>query len=423
MPRQTPPAAASGTTPVAVVADSSACLPEHLLQQYRITIVPLVFLLDGEIYHDGLLSSREFYQRLESARRPPTTTAPAPGEFLDAFRHARDAGAGAVVCLTLSAAFSGTHSAALNAAELAASELPGLPVRVLDTGGLAMTHGFAVLAAARAAQAGASLEEAAAAAKAVASRASLIGALDTMRYLVRSGRVPWILHWAASILRIKPILATEGERVRSIARVRTSPRALERLLRHLEARAGPPEHLHVAVMHADAPDRAEVLSREVRRRFSPVEMLVTEFTTVMGIHTGPGFLGIAFYSDEGLPSPEPARRRQPLLERDVRLLRGALGPLPPAEPRPAFVVLIGLPGSGKSHLAREIIRRRPLALVESDQMRRALFKRPAYTETENTRLFRACHQLLEELLAAGIPALCDATNLRELHRRPLYEIA
>src|SRR5439155_25370475 len=181
--------------------------------------------------------------------------------------------------------------------------------------------------------------------------------------------------------------------------------------------------LHVAVMHADAPDRAEVLSREVRRRFSPVEMLVTEFTTVMGIHTGPGFLGIAFYSDEGLPSPEPARRRQPLLERDVRLLRGALGPLPPAEPRPAFVVLIGLPGSGKSHLAREIIRRRPLALVESDQMRRALFKRPAYTETENTRLFRACHQLLEELLAAGIPALCDATNLRELHRRPLYEIA
>src|SRR5439155_23893877 len=138
--RQTSPATPSPATPVAVVADSSACLPPHLLQQHSITIVPLAFLLDGEVYHDGRLSSREFYQRLESARRPPTTTAPAPGEFLDAFRRARDDGAGGVLCLTLSSAFSGTHSAALNAAELAASELPGLPVRVLDTGGLAMTH-------------------------------------------------------------------------------------------------------------------------------------------------------------------------------------------------------------------------------------------------------------------------------------------
>ena len=209
---------------VAVVTDSSACLPPEVIEKCAIIVVPLAFLFDGELYHDGTLSSGDFYRRLRAARRFPTTTAPAPGEFLEAFRRARDGGAEAVLCLTLSSAYSGTHSSALNASKLAEQELPGLVVRVQDTHGLAMSHGFAVLAAARAVQAGAGLEAAAEVAQQVGASVHLVGALDTMRFLAKSGRVPRIVHWTASLLQIKPILAANGEDARGVGRARRCTR-------------------------------------------------------------------------------------------------------------------------------------------------------------------------------------------------------
>ena len=280
---------------IAVVTDSSACLPPALAAEHGIAVVPLAMLVDGELFHDGALSSDDFYARLEAARKPPTTTSAAPGEFLEAFRAAHAAGSREVLCLTLSSRYSGTHSSAVNAGKMAAAELPDLRVEVVDTGGIAMTHGFAVLAAARAARGGGSLDDAAAAARRVGEAAHLVGALATTRYLAKSGRVPWIVHWAASALRIKPVLASNGNGVGAVGRARTPAQANARLLRYVDQKPhGAP--LHVAVMHAAAPARAEELAALVKERFAPAELLVTEFTAVMGIHTGPGFVGLAFYS-------------------------------------------------------------------------------------------------------------------------------
>jgi len=407
---------------VTVVTDSSSCLPPGLLEEYGIIVVPLSFLLSGELYRDGDLSPAEFFRRLEVARGPVATNAPAPGEFIEAFRRARDRGAEAVLCLTLASEFSGTHSSAVNAARMAQTELPDLTVEVADSGALAMAHGFAVLAAARVAAAGGSLEEAAAAARAVAARAHMVGALETMRYLARGGRVPWIVHWAASLLRIKPVLAFSGGRVRAVARARTMAKAVERMLDYMAARLEPGEPVHAAVMQAGAPGLAEDLAHRVQERFAPAQLLVTEFTSVMAIHTGPGFVGLAFCSG-GLGDSERRAERDNQLEEDLRVLEGALGPLPPPQGRPALVVLSGLPGTGKSHLARELCRRYPLARLESDVLRKALFARPTYSAPESARLFAACHALLDRLLARGVSAVLDATNLKEIHRRPLYRIA
>ena len=402
---------------VAVVTDSSACLPPEVIEEHGIIVVPLAFLFDGELHHDGTLSSSEFYRRLRAARRFPTTTSPAPGEFLEAFRRARDGGAEAVLCLTLSSAYSGTHSSALNASKLAEQELPGLMVRVRDTHGLAMSHGFAVLAAARAVRAGAGLEAAAEAAQQVGASVHLVGALDTMRFLVKSGRVPRIVHWAASLLQIKPILAANGEDARGVGRARTMARALQEILRYVDERVRPGAPLHAAVMHADAAEQAERLEREMRERYSPVELMVSEVTSVMGIHTGPGFVGVAFYSETEVREPQAG-------ERDVQVLAASLSGLPPPQERPALVVISGLPGSGKSHLARALVERYPLAWLQSDALRRALFgPRPSHSAAESERLFAACHVLLDKLLAGGIPVVLDATNLGELQRRPLYRIA
>ncbi len=407
----------------AIVADSSACLPPEVLAEYGIIIVPLTFLLSGELRRDGEFSGREFYERLRDGRGSPLTNAPAPGEFLEAFRGARDGGATSVLCLTLSADFSGTQSSAKNAAEMAAHELPGLDVHVADTGGVAMVHGFAVLAAARAVRAGATLEEAAAAAREVGGRAHLVGALDTTRYLAKGGRVPWIVHWAASVLQIKPILATTDGKVGGVGRARTMARAMNRMLDYMGARVRPGLPLHVAVMHADASQRAQELAGRVRERFCPVELMITEFTSVMGIHTGPGFTGLAFYSREPAAGRDSPREGDAMLRRDVQTLEESLGLLPSPQAAPALVVLSGLPGSGKSHLAREVCRRYPLARLDSDALRKALVKRPTYSGPESGRLFAASHALLDRLLARGAPTLVDATNLKEVYRRPLYHLA
>jgi DegV family protein with EDD domain len=283
---------------VAIVADSSACLPPELIEAHRIALVPLGLTIDGELFEDGSLSNRELFQRLAASRGGAQTASPSPGAFLEAFARERDGGATSVLCLTLSSRYSGTYGSALAAADLAQDKLPGLNVRVVDTGGLAMAHGFAVLGAARVAEASGCLDQAAEAARRIGHAGQLLGALDTLRYLVKGGRVPWVVGWAASLLRIKPVLAFEDGSAKSIARPRTWAAAREQMLRRMSAETPGDGALHVAVMHVDAPDRAKELAGDVQARFHPVELLVSEFTSVMAAHTGPGFVGLAYYRDE-----------------------------------------------------------------------------------------------------------------------------
>lgn len=415
-------------TKVAIVTDSSACLPAQFSQAHQITTVPLAFLFDGEMYHDGRLTSRDFYALLRASRKFPTTAAPAPGAFLEAFREAARTSQ-AALCITLPATFSGTFNSALAAVDMARQELPDFPVRVVDSHSLAMCHGFAVLSAARAAEQGATMDEAEAVVKDIASRAHLIGALDTLRYLAKSGRVPMAVHWATPLLQIKPILAAQGEEVHSVERVRTMPRALSRLLAHVERRLDGQRPLHVAVMHADAPAAAADLTAAIRQRFQPEELLLTEFTSVMGAHTGPGFVGVSFFSGQPTAptqhavSDSPADTSTATLEEDVSKLESCLGPLPPPRARPFLVLVSGLPGSGKSYFSRELAKRYPLAHLNSDVLRRRLFAPPTHGAAESARLFAAVHVLLARLLSRGVSAVLDATSLKEAHRRPLYDIA
>lgn len=115
-------------------------------------------------------------------------------------------------------------------------------------------------------------------------------------------------------------------------------------------------------------------------------------------------------------------QRQQLLE-DARVIKECIQPLPPPRTSPVLVVLSGLPGSGKSHFCRRLVSRYPMALLKSDALRKALFGQPTYSPEESRRLFSACHLVLSRLLAKGIAAILDATNVREVHRRQVYRIA
>ncbi len=114
---------------------------------------------------------------------------------------------------------------------------------------------------------------------------------------------------------------------------------------------------------------------------------------------------------------------QSQLRNDVQLLRQSLGPLPEPVVEPPFIVVSGLPGTGKSYFCRKLAERLPLAILGSDVLRKILFPAPSYSLKESSRLFHACHLLIEELLSKGIPLVLDATNLSERNREKLYHIA
>jgi DegV family protein with EDD domain len=267
------------------------------LREHGISLVRIPYQIDGHTLRDGELTPAEFYSCLRAAKTRPSTQAPSPGEILSAFRRARESGADGVVCITLPDSYSGTFRAAVAAEELGRTDLPDFPIRVVDSGGLAMVHGFAVLAAAWEACRGGDPSSIATAATERAAGTRLVGALESTHYLAKSGRVPLVLHWAASALHIRPIFAAEGTKTRSVGRSRTAEGAVEQIIEYIEGNSTPGDPIQFAVMHADAPDRAERLADTLRDRFNAAGVMITEFTPVMAIHTGPGLLAVAFYAE------------------------------------------------------------------------------------------------------------------------------
>ncbi len=280
---------------VGIVTDSTACIPAELAAQHEIEVIQLLLEFGNEVFRDGMTTdAADFYRALATAGRPPTTAAPSPGVYAEAIMRAA-AGADAVLCLTVSRQFSAMYDAATQGAAIAKQQAQ-LDVRVLDSGAAAMAQGFVVLEAARAAQAGADVDQVIRRAKRLMPRVQLLVALDTLTYLGRSGRVPRLLIWAASPLQVKPIVEFKRGAYRPVAFARTNQRATERLFQALERRTRPGA-LHVCVHHTNAVRAAEALAARVRASLDPKELLIAEFTQVMGVHTGPGLLGFAFYTE------------------------------------------------------------------------------------------------------------------------------
>ncbi|MBQ0863160.1 DegV family protein [Streptomyces smyrnaeus] len=272
--------------PLAIVTDSTAYLPPEALRRYGIEAVPLTVVLGKEALEEGTeISARSLAAALRE-RRPVTTSRPSPETFARTFRAAAEAGAAGIVSLHLSAEFSGTYDAAL----LAAKEAP-VPVRVVDTGVVAMALGFCALAAAEAAEAGASLDEAVAAAEKRAEGTSAVFYVDTLDYLRRGGRIGAAQALLGSALAVKPLLEVADGRIGMLEKVRTASKAIARLEEIVVERAGD-QRVDIAVHHLAAAERAEQLAERFRDRVPGLrELHVSEVGAVIGAHTGPGLLG------------------------------------------------------------------------------------------------------------------------------------
>ena len=283
---------------VAVVVDSSSCLPPDLLRKWKITVVPHELIIDQRSFRDGVdIRPDEFYRLLAQKNSSNmTTSAPQPGHFLEAFlaagQHAPN-----VLCLTLSAQFSATYRSACAAVEMANGNIPYSNVQVVDSRAAAGGSGLIALAAARWASMGLSLAQGVVNVDRLVPRVNLLAFLDTLRYLRRSGRIRRIEAWAGSLLRIKPLTELRMGEARMLERPRSRAKATERLLHIMHQRAGNLP-VTVNVMEADDPEDARALSRRIESDFNCREIIVSQFTPVMGLHTGPGLLGVAFYTDD-----------------------------------------------------------------------------------------------------------------------------
>ena len=282
---------------VAVVTDSTAYLPPGLAERYGVHVVPLYVVLAGRSGREGSdVTSEEVARALAVRGGQVSTSRPTPGDFVAAYRARLDAGAERIVSVHLSGELSGTW----DAARLAAASVGEHLVTVLDSRSAAMGSGFAVLAAARAAATGAGAEEVADAARTTAAGTRTLFVVDTLEHLRRGGRIGSAAAALGTALAVKPLLHVSDGQISALEKVRTTTRALHRLVQRAAEAAGDAP-VDVAVHHLAAPDRAQRLAEQLSARLSVRELHVSELGAAIGAHVGPGAVGVVID-----PSPRPA---------------------------------------------------------------------------------------------------------------------
>jgi DegV family protein with EDD domain len=272
---------------VRVVTDSACDLPDDLIERDGIEVVPLTIRFGKEELVDRKeLSTDEFWRRLGDSDVLPETSAPSAGAFEGAFRRLVDDGATGIICINLSSKLSATMQSAQVAAQAVQADCP---VVVVDSLMVSMGLGSLCLSAARRAAEGGTLESIVANVTDRRNRSKLYGALDTLEFLKKGGRVGNARALLGSMLAIKPVLEVRDGEVEEAGKVRTRSKALRLLVDRVKE--GPFENL--AVLHGNAPDLDELL--DLLEPLAPRdEIVVGQIGPVIGTHAGPRVIGVTF---------------------------------------------------------------------------------------------------------------------------------
>ena len=268
----------------AVVTDSTSDLPDEWRQRFGIEVVPLKVLFGTETFRDGVdMSNEQFFARLATSSKLPTTSAPSPGEFAEVYRRLARSHDGCV-----SIHIGSRLSATAEAARVGASSVEGFPVHVIDSQSVSMPIAFLCRVAAESA----TLDEATAAVEQRVPKCRVLALLDTLRYLEMGGRLSRAQAMIGTMLDVKPLLlVAENAEIKPVDRVRTRSRAITRMVEFFRSEQ-PVEY--VGVMHAQAADEAERVATELRSEFPDREVTVGQIGCVLGTHTGPKALGIVY---------------------------------------------------------------------------------------------------------------------------------
>jgi DegV family protein with EDD domain len=272
---------------IRVVTDSACDLPGQVVAEHGVTIVPLSIRFGATELVDGRdLTVEDFWARCAVSPVLPETAAPAPGAFAEAFQGLVGGGAEGIVCINLASKLSAT----IQAAQAAANDFGAVPVQVIDSKTASLGQGILVLAAARMAAEGKSMEDVVGTVTDLVGRVRLVATLDTLDNLKKGGRIGGAQAFLGSMLSIKPVIQVIDGAVEQESKQRTRTRSL-RYLADKVAAAGAIESL--SVMHAQAPDLSEFL--DMLSAVTPRDqILVGDVGPVIGTHAGPGAIGCAY---------------------------------------------------------------------------------------------------------------------------------
>ena len=277
---------------IAIITDTDASLPLSLAGHYAINQVPIIVLFGEESFRDVYeIDSTTVFARIDKEGKLPTTSAPSPGQFSEAFQAAFDGGADSILCLCVSSEISATYGAAVAAGEM----YPNKEIKVVDTRSVALGQGMMVLAAAEALAAGSSIDEAAAAAMDAGERTQLFAALPTLKYLAMSGRVGHLVAGVAGLLSVRPILTIRDGKLDLLERVRTQKKSWERVVELCIESIGDRPIERMAMIHITAPEDAGQLESLLRAELDcPDEVMHIELNSGLAVHAGAGLVGVVF---------------------------------------------------------------------------------------------------------------------------------
>jgi DegV family protein with EDD domain len=273
---------------VKIVTDSSADLPDQLVEELGIAVVPLYVRFGEEVYRDRVnITEEQFYQRLENDPVHPTTVQPGPQDFLEVYQKLAPEADG-IVSIHISSKLSGTCNSALMAKDMMEG---GCPVEVVDSNAVTMGLGLIVIAAAQMAKAGESMDKIAEEVKKAIPQIHLLAMFDTLKYLLLGGRIGKAKALLGSILNVKPIVSLKDGEVVPAGQARNRAKGMDRLFDFVKSAA---DIQDLAVVYNTMPDEAQTLAERIGSVFDKEKIVIARVGPALGVHMGPGMLIVAF---------------------------------------------------------------------------------------------------------------------------------
>ncbi len=283
---------------VAIVTGSVAQVPQDQQERLGIRVIPFTIQLNGKSYLDdgSAISATEIYRIMRTSDALPTTAAPSSGEYISTFQSLFEEGYKDIVYISLSEKLSSDYTVACGIAEALTKQNSGHRVYVYDSMSAAVAQGFLAIEAAERAERGETVQQILHWLDEAKSRAGLVACVDSLKYLARTGRIGKASKFLGSLLDVKPILSIVDGEVAPIAIQRGSKKILPAILETTQKKIEGWKKLRLAVFHADDLPRAEELRQMTRNALQFQEDIsIDEFTPMMGVHTGPGVVGLGYY--------------------------------------------------------------------------------------------------------------------------------
>jgi DegV family protein with EDD domain len=283
-----------------VVTGSAAQVPPEIANQLGIVILPLVIVVEGKEYLDGIdLLPGELYQKMRTQKIEAKTAAPNVGQYYECFKRIINQQECDVLCISLSGKLSSDYNAAVDAAKMIAGENPRNHVTVFDSLRAAAPQGLLAVEAAKKLRAGETMEDVVQYLMGARHRSGLIAALDSLDYLAQGGRIGKAAYLVGSALQIIPILTINDEGIVAPSTIiRKKGNIIPGILSILAKETPGFTRLELSVMHADAVEEAEVLRQSLKELYPTLDIPISEFTPVMGAHAGPGLIGLGYFFEK-----------------------------------------------------------------------------------------------------------------------------